>query len=130
MISTHVAFSMIFFKPMLNHTHNHSGGNKIHQGQWQKYFPADVHKLVITIPRNRPSYPHEEEYDGQHLADKPDEARYEAQNLQRRPPSPQIKGSNDGGDHDLSLIHISEPTRLRRISYAVFCLKKKKNKKK
>ena len=29
----------------------------------------------------------------------------------------------------LSLIHISEPTRLRRISYAVFCLKKKKNKK-
>src|SRR5660397_259331 len=29
----------------------------------------------------------------------------------------------------LSLIHISEPTRLRRISYAVFCLKKKKQKK-
>ena len=26
---------------------------------------------------------------------------------------------------DLSLIHISEPTRLRRISYAVFCLTKK-----
>ena len=26
---------------------------------------------------------------------------------------------------ELSLIHISEPTRLRRISYAVFCLKKK-----
>src|SRR5659263_297811 len=33
-------------------------------------------------------------------------------------------------DHDgaplLSLIHISEPTRLGMISYAVFCLKKKK----
>eukprot|EP00658_Telonema_sp_P-2_P005271 TRINITY_DN11975_c0_g1_i2.p1 TRINITY_DN11975_c0_g1~~TRINITY_DN11975_c0_g1_i2.p1 ORF type:complete len:155 (-),score=31.16 TRINITY_DN11975_c0_g1_i2:52-516(-) len=28
----------------------------------------------------------------------------------------------------LSLIHISEPTRLLSISYAVFCLKKKKNK--
>ncbi|GAB5779381.1 hypothetical protein JMUB7515_27920 [Staphylococcus aureus] len=27
-------------------------------------------------------------------------------------------------DKDLSLIHISEPTRLRCISYAVFCLKK------
>src|SRR5660397_155153 len=26
---------------------------------------------------------------------------------------------------ELSLIHISEPTRLRRISYAVFCLTKK-----
>src|SRR5678815_3838063 len=29
-------------------------------------------------------------------------------------------------DHTLSLIHISEPTRLLSISYAVFCLKKKK----
>src|SRR5450756_2952004 len=28
--------------------------------------------------------------------------------------------------HLLSLIHISEPTRLGMISYAVFCLKKKK----
>ena len=28
--------------------------------------------------------------------------------------------------HPLSLIHISEPTRLLSISYAVFCLKKKK----
>jgi len=28
----------------------------------------------------------------------------------------------------LSLIHISEPTRLLSISYAVFCLKKKNNK--
>ena len=33
-------------------------------------------------------------------------------------------------DEDLSLIHISEPTRRRGISYAVFCLKKKKKKKK
>eukprot|EP00658_Telonema_sp_P-2_P083570 TRINITY_DN9094_c0_g1_i1.p1 TRINITY_DN9094_c0_g1~~TRINITY_DN9094_c0_g1_i1.p1 ORF type:complete len:167 (+),score=26.40 TRINITY_DN9094_c0_g1_i1:128-628(+) len=31
---------------------------------------------------------------------------------------------------DLSLIHISEPTRLLSISYAVFCLKKKKIKSK
>src|SRR5665647_3810189 len=30
---------------------------------------------------------------------------------------------------DLSLIHISEPTRRTPISYAVFCLKKKKKKK-
>src|SRR5660397_249968 len=35
-----------------------------------------------------------------------------------------------GLTHTLSLIHISEPTRLRRISYAVFCLKKKKKKNK
>ena len=32
----------------------------------------------------------------------------------------------DKQEYELSLIHISEPTRLRRISYAVFCLKKKK----
>ena len=30
---------------------------------------------------------------------------------------------------ELSLIHISEPTRQAEISYAVFCLKKKKKKK-
>src|SRR5450759_5854486 len=30
------------------------------------------------------------------------------------------------GEKRLSLIHISEPTRLGMISYAVFCLKKKK----
>src|SRR5674476_17171 len=30
---------------------------------------------------------------------------------------------------ELSLIHISEPTRQAEISYAVFCLKKKKNNK-
>ena len=32
--------------------------------------------------------------------------------------------------HILSLIHIPEPTRQRGISYAVFCLKKKKKQKK
>src|SRR5678816_1915336 len=31
---------------------------------------------------------------------------------------------SDGHWDDLSLIHISEPTRLLSISYAVFCLKK------
>src|SRR5665647_2850831 len=34
--------------------------------------------------------------------------------------------SNQLGMNDLSLIHISEPTRRTPISYAVFCLKKKK----
>src|SRR5660398_164063 len=37
-------------------------------------------------------------------------------------------GQRSARPGDLSLIHISEPTRLRRISYAVFCLKKKKKK--
>ena len=37
--------------------------------------------------------------------------------------STSLRGGNIA--HNLSLIHISEPTRLRRISYAVFCLKKK-----
>eukprot|EP00658_Telonema_sp_P-2_P056963 TRINITY_DN45425_c0_g1_i1.p1 TRINITY_DN45425_c0_g1~~TRINITY_DN45425_c0_g1_i1.p1 ORF type:complete len:200 (+),score=38.39 TRINITY_DN45425_c0_g1_i1:124-723(+) len=34
--------------------------------------------------------------------------------------------THSGTAHILSLIHISEPTRLLSISYAVFCLKKKK----
>src|SRR5665213_3694816 len=44
----------------------------------------------------------------------------------RQPPASQITGRI----RNLSLIHISEPTRQAEISYAVFCLKKKKNKKK
>eukprot|EP00658_Telonema_sp_P-2_P075071 TRINITY_DN64463_c0_g1_i1.p1 TRINITY_DN64463_c0_g1~~TRINITY_DN64463_c0_g1_i1.p1 ORF type:complete len:243 (-),score=48.57 TRINITY_DN64463_c0_g1_i1:14-742(-) len=36
--------------------------------------------------------------------------------------------TNDNNPPPLSLIHISEPTRLLSISYAVFCLKKKKEK--
>ena len=35
----------------------------------------------------------------------------------------------EGGGMKLSLIHISEPTRRTPISYAVFCLKKKKKNK-
>eukprot|EP00658_Telonema_sp_P-2_P027161 TRINITY_DN21034_c0_g1_i3.p1 TRINITY_DN21034_c0_g1~~TRINITY_DN21034_c0_g1_i3.p1 ORF type:complete len:377 (-),score=101.86 TRINITY_DN21034_c0_g1_i3:5-1135(-) len=38
-------------------------------------------------------------------------------------------GSGESSALSLSLIHISEPTRLLSISYAVFCLKKKKKKK-
>eukprot|EP00658_Telonema_sp_P-2_P037086 TRINITY_DN26709_c0_g2_i1.p1 TRINITY_DN26709_c0_g2~~TRINITY_DN26709_c0_g2_i1.p1 ORF type:complete len:214 (+),score=23.32 TRINITY_DN26709_c0_g2_i1:120-761(+) len=41
--------------------------------------------------------------------------------------SPSIKSPSS--QSSLSLIHISEPTRLLSISYAVFCLKKKKKKK-
>src|SRR5665648_1200557 len=37
-----------------------------------------------------------------------------------------IHARDIGMEPDLSLIHISEPTRLGMISYAVFCLKKKK----
>src|SRR5660397_266294 len=49
---------------------------------------------------------------------------------QRTPPTSRFAGFHQIMGIDvgrrLSLIHISEPTRLRRISYAVFCLKKKK----
>src|SRR5665648_201127 len=39
-----------------------------------------------------------------------------------------LEHRNHVWSYDLSLIHISEPTRLGMISYAVFCLKKKKSK--
>ena len=41
-------------------------------------------------------------------------------------PYEQTPGAADAVVARLSLIHISEPTRLGMISYAVFCLKKKK----
>src|SRR5665648_316025 len=41
-----------------------------------------------------------------------------------------VPATHNGLGYNLSLIHISEPTRLGMISYAVFCLKKKKKQKK
>ncbi|CZS03852.1 hypothetical protein CDFC105_81599 [Clostridioides difficile] len=41
---------------------------------------------------------------------------------------PRRTGTRDSNTHYMSLIHISEPTRPLYISYAVFCLKKKKKK--
>src|SRR5678816_3815052 len=41
------------------------------------------------------------------------------------PPPVAVFDPNDPNSFNLSLIHISEPTRLLSISYAVFCLKKK-----
>src|SRR5450756_3164050 len=45
-------------------------------------------------------------------------------------PCTRLPGLRHRGGGRLSLIHISEPTRLGMISYAVFCLKKKKKNKK
>eukprot|EP00658_Telonema_sp_P-2_P035843 TRINITY_DN26012_c0_g1_i1.p1 TRINITY_DN26012_c0_g1~~TRINITY_DN26012_c0_g1_i1.p1 ORF type:complete len:381 (+),score=110.16 TRINITY_DN26012_c0_g1_i1:256-1398(+) len=60
------------------------------------------------------------DYDGQSftLVHTGGMVRYEIQSLRTSAPC---------SVPDLSLIHISEPTRLLSISYAVFCLKKKKN---
>src|SRR5665647_2787162 len=44
----------------------------------------------------------------------------------RDPASARRDGGDERAQHRLSLIHISEPTRRTPISYAVFCLKKKK----
>src|SRR5665647_1230446 len=44
-----------------------------------------------------------------------------------RPPLPGIDSARVQTIRTLSLIHISEPTRRTPISYAVFCLKKKKH---
>src|SRR5674536_30577 len=61
----------------------------------------------------------------QPLGQKGDHAFPRAVMLRRRAPSNRREHRNA---HSLSLIHISEPTRLLSISYAVFCLKKKKQK--
>src|SRR5678815_1365549 len=51
---------------------------------------------------------------------------YKRQNFES-PEQEEASGYDQESIWYLSLIHISEPTRLLSISYAVFCLKKKKN---
>src|SRR5660398_239075 len=77
-----------------------------------------------------------------HLLDMALEAFYQMQEvpgIQKKPSTSElldwlqalvVGGIKPQDVSSLSLIHISEPTRLRRISYAVFCLKKKKKKNK
>src|SRR5678815_5787595 len=54
--------------------------------------------------------------------------RREAQLRPCRLEAAPLKDVAEWAERYLSLIHISEPTRLLSISYAVFCLKKKKKK--
>ncbi len=54
----------------------------------------------------------------------------QSKNRAKQSETEQKKAKQSETEHNLSLINISEPTRLRRTSYAVFCLKKKKKKKK
>src|SRR5659263_76896 len=61
----------------------------------------------------------EEHRSGRHLVQVLKEAHFARQHIE---PVGDIEKSSIFGD--LSLIHISEPTRLGMISYAVFCLKK------
>ena len=58
---------------------------------------------------------------------------YEVNRQKTRVPMPELDPVERAQTFDevalgLSLIHISEPTRQAEISYAVFCLKKKKKK--
>src|SRR5450759_782366 len=64
--------------------------------------------------------------DNQHRAGQFVEVCFWRPFLHERTPSIGRRVSEDNFKKWLSLIHISEPTRLGMISYAVFCLKKKK----
>eukprot|EP00658_Telonema_sp_P-2_P027260 TRINITY_DN21085_c0_g2_i2.p2 TRINITY_DN21085_c0_g2~~TRINITY_DN21085_c0_g2_i2.p2 ORF type:complete len:188 (+),score=59.06 TRINITY_DN21085_c0_g2_i2:98-661(+) len=75
------------------------------------------------LPSNPPLFgPESNEIDGMLCAASP----MRDIGLPPRPAGRQLSTPTRHPTHLLSLIHISEPTRLLSISYAVFCLKKKK----
>src|SRR5450756_2917422 len=78
--------------------------------------PGNVrhHAAVLVAGRDRPA-----------LAGAPAGRLMGYSPLRRAPVA--LREDSDEHPGKLSLIHISEPTRLGMISYAVFCLKKKKN---
>src|SRR5660397_107833 len=59
---------------------------------------------------------------GAALEESPQRGREEVGMIVGRETAAMTPGEVVGATIELSLIHISEPTRLRRISYAVFCL--------
>src|SRR5450759_5817551 len=84
--------------------------------------------------RQRPHYPRVEDQPAHHLG--PGRTRRVAESghpwldelLRQVLPDRDVRAPAPHKHLHLSLIHISEPTRLGMISYAVFCLKKKKKK--
>src|SRR5450759_1341370 len=85
-------------------------------------------RQLALVPAHAPLY----------IGDRRNRAHYNVENQRRRHELLSWKDLGCNGERDarmsrrrrqgqyLSLIHISEPTRLGMISYAVFCLKKKK----
>eukprot|EP00658_Telonema_sp_P-2_P084534 TRINITY_DN9405_c0_g1_i6.p1 TRINITY_DN9405_c0_g1~~TRINITY_DN9405_c0_g1_i6.p1 ORF type:complete len:113 (-),score=47.63 TRINITY_DN9405_c0_g1_i6:110-448(-) len=78
---------------------------------------AELHHGVHIYPQGYAEHPLQDQQN----------RRHQDHNLLRA--EQQANDDDHHHHHHLSLIHISEPTRLLSISYAVFCLKKKKKKK-
>src|SRR5678809_1167021 len=89
-----------------------------------------------SIPAQRPSWNYRKEDDGGIIVDMLCHWRYLLDNVFGKVKAVSCLGAThiperideQGTIYKLSLIHISEPTRQAEISYAVFCLKKKKKK--
>eukprot|EP00658_Telonema_sp_P-2_P033151 TRINITY_DN24399_c0_g2_i1.p1 TRINITY_DN24399_c0_g2~~TRINITY_DN24399_c0_g2_i1.p1 ORF type:complete len:210 (+),score=33.14 TRINITY_DN24399_c0_g2_i1:746-1375(+) len=99
-----------------------NGGVRCHR-QVQEYAPYEIGELLRALPQGAAVLPPvrvEELVEQVPRMVRPD----------TRPPelvvSPEEGEGLEHAPEPLSLIHISEPTRLLSISYAVFCLKKKK----
>src|SRR5678816_4776900 len=88
--------------------------------------PRNLHENCADLTQYQIAARHEFDVGGWHSADggRTPRRRYEQAAQRRRTGT--SGHHHRGGDVPLSLIHISEPTRLLSISYAVFCLKKKK----
>src|SRR6185503_15994542 len=50
------------------------GDQQVHHGERQQVFPAELHQLVVPVPRQRPPHPDVEEQQREHLDQEPDPA--------------------------------------------------------
>src|SRR5450759_1727475 len=101
----------------------HAAQRKMGYEHRENLFVADVdgtHAKKIAAGALR-DFPRRHTRRVQHRRRREESPRSGASHRDRRPGERQSHGSTKY----LSLIHISEPTRLGMISYAVFCLKKK-----
>src|SRR5450756_1894485 len=95
-----------------------------HATKPEEFQPADDTTDIMSKRQGKPT----KKPDEAHEAHGDEALQHKRQHILAPRETAIEKGKPRGHDKDegLSLIHISEPTRLGMISYAVFCLKKKK----
>eukprot|EP00658_Telonema_sp_P-2_P015824 TRINITY_DN1610_c0_g1_i5.p1 TRINITY_DN1610_c0_g1~~TRINITY_DN1610_c0_g1_i5.p1 ORF type:complete len:158 (-),score=29.26 TRINITY_DN1610_c0_g1_i5:65-538(-) len=112
----------------LERARNQLGGDSSDEAYGENPYGVDYSAEPVSYTRDRDDSLDEMVRVGDHEIFSYEPTETSPRQTDRSRPSPRGGYDRPSPRGALSLIHISEPTRLLSISYAVFCLKKKKKK--